>query len=389
MKITIVSSFFLPVPPVAGGAMEKIWFRLAREFAAAGHEVTHISRTWPGFPDQEVIDGIRMVRVPGCNHHRRLWQNLLSDFFWGLRVARRLSAGDIVACNTVTLPVYLKWMRPHAGRVVAVLGRMPKGHAHFYGLVHRLIATSEAVQAQVIRENSRLKDRTLVVPNPIDWTLHQGPLRDTGAPVTIGYVGRMNPEKGLEILLRSAAALARRPGLPAWRLRLVGPQTVAEGGGGEAYVDGLRDLAASAGADVSVEPPLYDPASLALVYRSLDVFCYPSLAEKGEGLSVAPIEAMAAGAVPVVSALDCYADVIRHEHNGLVFDHRGANAAELLADAFVRLISDADLRRRLGDQARIDARPFDYAAVAQTLLEDFAVLNSPPDGLTKNTPARK
>ncbi len=389
MKITIVSSFFLPVPPVAGGAMEKIWFRLAREFAAAGHEVTHVSRTWPGFPDEEMIDGVRMIRMPGCNHHRRLWQNLLSDFFWGLRVARHLPPGDIVACNTVTLPVYLKWLRPRAGRVVAVLGRMPKGHAHFYGLVHRLIATSEAVQAQVIRENARLKDRTLVVPNPIDWTLHQEPLRNPNAPVTIGYVGRMNPEKGLEILLRAAAALARRPGLPSWRLRLVGPQTVAEGGGGAAYVDGLRTLAANAGADVSVEPPLYDPVALARVYRSLDIFCYPSLAEKGEGLSVAPLEAMSAGAVPVVSTLECYADVISHEHNGLVFDHRVASAPDLLADALARLITDSDLRRRLGVQARLDARPFDYAAVAQVLLEDFATLNHSTDYLAKNGPSAK
>ena len=351
MKITVVSSFFLPVPPVAGGAMEKIWFRLAREFAAAGHEVTHVSRTWPGFPDQETIDGVRMIRVPGSPHHRRLWQNLLSDFFWGLRVTWRLPPGDIVACNTVTLPVYLSRLRPRAGRVVAVLGRMPKGHAHFYGGVHRLIATSEAVKARVIHENARLTKRTLVVPNPIDWTLHQEPLRTADGPITIGYVGRMNPEKGLEILLHAAALLARRPGLPAWRLRLVGPQTVAEGGGGENYVAGLR---------------------------ALDIFCYPSLAEKGEGLSVAPIEAMSAGAVPVVSALDCYADVIRHGHNGLVFDHRATDAADRLADAFAHLIIDATLRARLGEQARLDARPFDYAAVAQALLADFARFNRPP-----------
>ena len=378
MKITVVSSFFLPVPPVAGGAMEKIWFRLAREFAAAGHEVTHVSRTWPGFPDQETIDGVRMIRVPGSPHHRRLWQNLLSDFFWGLRVTWRLPPGDIVACNTVTLPVYLSRLRPRAGRVVAVLGRMPKGHAHFYGGVHRLIATSEAVKARVIHENARLTKRTLVVPNPIDWTLHQEPLRTADGPITIGYVGRMNPEKGLEILLHAAALLARRPGLPAWRLRLVGPQTVAEGGGGENYVAGLRALAAQAGADVSVEPPLYDPTALARVYRALDIFCYPSLAEKGEGLSVAPIEAMSAGAVPVVSALDCYADVIRHGHNGLVFDHRATDAADRLADAFAQLIIDATLRARLGEQARLDARPFDYAAVAQALLADFARFNRPP-----------
>ena len=51
MKITIVTGFLLPIPPVRGGAMEKTWFRLAREFVAAGHEVTFISRRWPGWPN--------------------------------------------------------------------------------------------------------------------------------------------------------------------------------------------------------------------------------------------------------------------------------------------------------------------------------------------------
>jgi glycosyltransferase involved in cell wall biosynthesis len=377
MKITIVSGFFLPVPTVAGGAMEKIWFRLAREFAAAGHEVTYFSRTWPGFPDDEVIDGLRMVRLTGFTHTRWLPLNLLLDFLWGLRVYRRLPPGDIVVCNTVALPVYLPRLKPAAGRVVAVLGRMPKGQCRFYGAVQRLAATSEAVRAQVVRENPRLGPRTLVVPNPIDWKLHQCDFRQS-SPLTIGYVGRLNPEKGIEILLQAAAELARRTGLPAWRLRLIGPQSIAEGGGGEAYVASLRDLAAQAGAQVTVEAPIYDPAALARVYGSFDVFCYPSLAEKGEGLSVAPIEAMAAGAVPVVSALACYHDVIRDGENGLIFDHRAPDRVPRLAALFASLLADPGRRQRLAASARLDARAFDYATVAAAFLADFERLRSGP-----------
>ncbi|MDB6127023.1 MAG: hypothetical protein JWM35_919, partial [Verrucomicrobia bacterium] len=359
MKITIVNGFFLPVPPVAGGAVEKIWFRLAQEFAAAGHEVTYLSRTWPGFPDHEIIDGIRFVRLKGFNHTRRLWINLLLDFWWGLRIFRRLPPGDIVACNTVALPVYLSRFKPSAGRVVVVLGRMPKGQSKFYGGVDRLAATSEAVRTKVLSEAPRLAPRTQVFPNPIDWALHQQPPHPA-APFTIGYVGRMNPEKGIEILLQAAAELARRPGLPPWRIRLVGPQKIPEGGGGEAYVASLRDLAARAGADVTIDPPVYDAVALAKIYGSVDVFCYPSLAEKGEGLSVAPLEGMAAGAVPVVSKLDCYNDVIRDRENGLILNHRAVNRVTQLADLFAELLTDAALRQRLAEQARSDAKRFDY-----------------------------
>ena len=48
MKLTIVMGFFLPVPPVQGGATEKSWDRLATLLAERGHEVTVISRRWPG-----------------------------------------------------------------------------------------------------------------------------------------------------------------------------------------------------------------------------------------------------------------------------------------------------------------------------------------------------
>jgi glycosyltransferase involved in cell wall biosynthesis len=386
VKISIVAGFFLPMPPAAGGAMEKIWFRFAAEFARRGHEVTVFSRTWPGWPEREERDGVRFIRVPGFAHTRRLAWNLLLDLIWGLRIARRLPAGDLVICNTVSLPAHLAWTRPRAGRVVAVLGRMPKGHGHFYGRVDRLVATSEAVRERISRENPALTARTLVFPNPIDWALHRAAMSqaEAGAPRTIGYVGRLHPEKGLEILLEAAGLLARSAGLPAWRLVLVGPQSVAEGGGGEAYVSRLRDEAARSGAAISILAPIYDPARLASVYGSFDIFCYPSLAEKGEGLSVAPLEAMAAGAAVVTSDLACYRDVIRPGDNGLTFDHGSSRRSQDLADVLADLLRHPERRRRLATQGQSDVQRFDYAVVASALLTDLAALaagkQAPPAG---------
>ncbi len=53
MKITIVQGAFLPVPLLLGGAVEKIWLALGQEFARRGHEVTHVSRAYPGLPARE------------------------------------------------------------------------------------------------------------------------------------------------------------------------------------------------------------------------------------------------------------------------------------------------------------------------------------------------
>ena len=56
MKITIVLGAFFPVPPLMGGAVEKVWFALAQEFARLGHEVTQISRSHPDLPAADVLE---------------------------------------------------------------------------------------------------------------------------------------------------------------------------------------------------------------------------------------------------------------------------------------------------------------------------------------------
>lgn len=371
--------FFLPVPALAGGATEKIWPRLGELMTAEGHEVTIVSRRWPGLPDREQKDGVLHLRLPGFGHTRSLPANLALDFLWGLRVARALPPGDVVVCNTVSLPVWLRRLKPSAGRVAVVLGRMPKGQNRAYGGVDLVLATSEAVAAKARAENPALASRMVVFPNPMDWALHAGASAQNmpGRPLTIGYIGRIHPEKGLEQLLDAAVLLAKRTDLPAWKLALIGPVSVAQGGGGETYRDGLLTrYGPTLGARLEFVPPVFDPKALAHHYGNLDVFCYPSLAAQGEGLSIAPIEAMAAGAVPVVSRLDCYRDLIVPDDNGRQFTQGQPGSAAELAGILGGLLADPVRRRALAARAQETARRFDYAETARLLLGKFAKLTA-------------
>jgi len=368
MKITIVAGFLLPIPTVRGGAMEKTWLRLAQEFVAAGHEVTLISRRWPGWPDRETQAGVRHLRVTGADHTRHLAINLLLDFIWGLRVTRALPPGDIVITNTVALPVWLRRLKPSAGRVVAVIARMPKGQTRLYGRVDRLLSLSAAVSARIAGETPRLADRILPFPLPIDWKLHAAAASRT-APLTIGFIGRLHPEKGVELLLAAAALLAARTDLPPWKLRLVGPVSIPAGGGGGDWLDGLKArFSPQLGDRLEICPPEFDAAKLARHYGALDIFCYPSLAEQGETFGVAVAEAMAAGCAPIVSGLACFHELVRDGNTGLVFNHTAPAAESDLAARFVRLLLDDDERHRLAAHAQAHARQFDYPIVASTLL---------------------
>ena len=377
MRLTIVTGFFLPVPPVSGGATEKIWHRLSQEFARRGHQVTFVSRQWPGFPNRGIEHGVCQIRVEGNDHSRHLPINLVYDFIWGLRVAPELPDADITICNNVSLPIWLSAVRPRCGRVVAVVARMPKGQTRLYGRVDRVLSLSNALTERLLAENSSLAGKIGPFPFPIDWHLHAAlPRKTTEGPLTIAYVGRIHPEKGVGLLLEAAALLAGKGGaLPPWRLRITGPVSVPSGGGGEAWRDALvaRYGAVLAGR-LEFLPAEYDPALLAKRYAEADVFVYPSLAEAGETFGVAVAEAMATGSAPLVSNLECFRDLVIPEKTGLVFNHAAQDAPQKLAESLERLVLDATLRRSLASAAQAHSAQFDYEPVATRVLEQFEQL---------------
>lgn len=113
---------------------------------------------------------------------------------------------------------------------------------------------------------------------------------------------------------------------------------------------------------------------MAAQYRRAAIFVYPSLAETGEALGLAPLEAMAAGCAAVVSALECFADYIEDGVTGLTFDHRSRDPAADLADRLARLIAEPDLLARVAQEGRRAAAKFGVAPIAARMLDDFRTL---------------
>lgn len=154
-------------------------------------------------------------------------------------------------------------------------------------------------------------------------------------------------------------------------MRIIGPHRIEQGGDGDEYLAELRALATKRAVPCRFIDPIFDEQALAAEYRRASVFVYPSLAETGEALGLAPLEAMAAGCAAVVSGLECFADYIEDGVTGMAFDHRGSDPAADLAAKLARLIGEPDLLPRIADGGRRAAANFGVAPIAARMLGDF------------------
>lgn len=366
MKITLLQGAFLPVPPLRGGAVEKMWFLLGQEFARLGHEVTHVSRLCDDLPASETIAGVRHIRVPGYEQPKNALRLKWRDLCYSFRACRAAPAADVVVTNTFWSPLLLK---PAQGAIYVDVQRMPKGQMRLYRRAARLRANSSSVQAAILAQTPAAAPRVRVIPNPLPFIPSHG-VRWKAKERTVLYVGRLHPEKGIELLLAAWSQIQADGTLPGWKLKLIGPSDPAHGGGGERWLNSLKIRHADE--TILWLPPLYDIDALNHAYERASVFVYPSLATQGETFGLSVLEAMAWGAVPVVSGLACFRDFVEPARNGFVFDHTGALPAENLAQALVQAADSAALA--CGQAAVEVRRTHHIQTIAAQFLDDFATL---------------
>jgi len=375
MKITIVQGAFFPVPPMLGGAVENVWFDLGREFVRQGHSVTHLSRRYSGLPPDESIEGVRHLRVSGFNAPRSLLLLKFYDLLYSLRVIRNLPVADILVTNTFWMPLLVRSRK--YGRLYVHVARYPKGQLRYYRHADRLQTVSHPIAREMVRQIPDLEKKITVIPNPVG-------LPDPGstesssngdAPFTLLYAGRIHSEKGIHLLFE-ALALLELSLSQNLLVRIVGPWKVSQGGEGEGYWKKLQDTAEASPCKVEWVGPVFNRKKLDEYYRQADLFIYPSLAEKGESFGVAPLEAMAHGCPPLVSALECFQDFVTDDENGFIFDHRSPHPESALASRLASVLKNRQHLIECGKKARSKAEEFSIPKIASLYLNDFSTLLS-------------
>jgi len=199
-----------------------------------------------------------------------------------------------------------------------------------------------------------------VVPNGVgpEFFAHPEPLEGwKGEGPTVLFVGRLEPRKGLEYLVR--AFLRLKPGFGGLRLLVVGRDDRNQ-----------RDKA------MAMVPPRLRPdlvflgvvpqADLPGCYAAADVFCAPSLG--GESFGIVLAEAMAVGLPVVCSDIGGYRDLVRDGTDGLLVP---PGDAEALAAALAGLLDNPARLAAMGQAAAAAARRYAWEVVAGEVAEVY------------------
>jgi PEP-CTERM/exosortase A-associated glycosyltransferase len=212
--------------------------------------------------------------------------------------------------------------------------------------------------------------RITVIPNGVDTARFAPVPRDEalaeryglGGKRVVAYLGSLFRFEGVRLLLSTLARIvARRDDVRGLVV-----------GAGEAEAE-LRELHAELGlGDRVVLTGAVPPAEVARLYGIADVLAYPRERHRVTELvtPLKPLEAMSMGKLVVGSDVGGIAELIRDGETGLLF--RAGDSGDL-ERVLLHALSDAGLRRRLGERARAHvAQHREWRRVAARYLDVYA-----------------
>lgn len=236
----------------------------------------------------------------------------------------------------------------------------------------QLIANTEAEADDLQRLYGAPQSQTSVVYPGVDLTHFkpgdQGAARarhNIAASATVLlFVGRIQPLKGPDVLIRATAALvAANPGL---RRTLVTVICGGPSGAGPERLEQLRQLATDLDvADLVRFVPPTTRNELADLYRAADIVCVPS---HSESFGLVAIEAQACGTPVVAAAVGGLQTAVAHGESGVLIDgHDGADWGRAIND----LVKHRRQLQVLGEGARLHAERFSWNATAAATLDVY------------------
>jgi len=334
--------------PITGGA-ELQAERLSGKLAELGHSVEVLTRLWDDSAPEEVINGVKVIRVPFTLAYLGVGKQVLETFQYLIEhrskydifhahqgFGHAMVAVIVARCFGKRSIIKMACAGDYGD--LSVLSSL-SGGKNALSILRKadiIIAVSREVEAELI-QNGFSPDQVRLIPNGVDTTFfdrkEQVSVREKFRFI---FIGRRHPQKGIDIALQALVQLKDQGMSEKIEMKLYGRDS--EGHDYRRVADelGISDLVEF----LPFSDDIYN------VYQNASGFILPS---RGEGLSNSLLEAMSMRLPVIATRVSGTVDVIENELDGILIS---PDAPEELACAMMKLMNDQELAVRLGRNAR-------------------------------------
>jgi D-inositol-3-phosphate glycosyltransferase len=247
------------------------------------------------------------------------------------------------------------------------------GEEQVVGASAALIANTTAEAASLVSLYDACPDRVFVVPPGVDLTTYKvnggksaarKKLKIGEDKLMLAFVGRIQPHKGPEVLIRAVAEMLNHS--PALRSRLKTVIIGGASGNGSQEPERLKALTVFLGVSDVIEflPPV-PHEELSDWYRASDLVCVPSYSES---FGLVALEAQACGTPVVATAVGGLRTAVADGISGSLVDGHNPRAWSAVIS---RLLMEPERRLILGMGAIEHASHFGWDTTARGMLDVY------------------
>jgi D-inositol-3-phosphate glycosyltransferase len=330
----------------------------------AGETDAHISELYAQLPEF-------LAQLNAFREEEGLEYDVVHSHYWlSSRVGRELSQAMGVPHVVTFHTLGLIKMQSRAGEVEQA--ERPVVETEVMATADRIIAFSPHERDAMARLYGADPNKVSLVPCGVDLSVFR-PLDQKAVRERLGlngekillYVGRVEPLKGLDLLVETAAQMDSEEGV---RMIVVG----ADANGGQ-EMDRVKQLAKERDLEDQIDfVGQVDHNDLPLYYNAADVCVVPSYYES---FGLVALESMACGTPVVATRVGGLSTIIQHGRTGYLKPWRCPDA---FANSVEMIISSEGLQQSMGEAARLRAEGMGWDNVAAMMWEEYAVLTEQP-----------
>lgn len=356
MKVLMVCTEKLPMPPIRGGAIQTYMAGIL-PYLKQSHDITILGTSDPELPDEETIDGVSYVRVPGKIlelYKEGVVRYLESNQFDLIHIFNRprlvLPVRSVAPKAKITLsmhndmfnvekidPIEANEVLNEVSSIVTVSDYVGNVIQRLYpqaaGKVHTVYSGVDTEQflpgshpnmkkiRQDIRQAHGLENKTVIL-----------------------YAGRLSRNKGVDRLIRALPELSQK--YKDLALVIVGSKWFSQDAVTD-YIAYVRALAKKLPIPV-VTTGFVAPSEIQNWFAAADLFVCTSIWP--EPLARVHYEAMAAGLPIVTTARGGNAEVIQLRENGVVVEN--PEDPSQFVEKITEVLSDKAWMKKMGERGR-------------------------------------